>query len=194
MVPVRLPDGRGVTIRSIHGSDKPLLAGLFDRLSAESRHRRFFAGIESLSPSMLRYFTDLDHHDHEALVALDDAGLMVGVARFVRHPHHPTDAEVAVTVVDDWQGGGLGTALVALLCDRARAEDVTRFTGDTLWSNRPMHELLRELGAPEFDPRDGVDAFSLLLPAEPLADRLPELLDHAVARRRPSPCDPSGGP
>jgi hypothetical protein len=49
---------------------------------------------------MLRYLTEVDHRDHEAIVALDDAsGEGVGVVRYVRSGT-PDGAEVAVTVTD----------------------------------------------------------------------------------------------
>jgi len=59
----------------------------------------------ALAEKTLRHLTDIDHHHHEAIVALDepdDAG--IGVARFVRDPMRSDTAELAVTVVDEWQG------------------------------------------------------------------------------------------
>ena len=59
---------------------------------------------QELSSAELRYFTDVDHHDHEALGVLNHSGGRgVGVARYIR------DA-------DDSQGRALGTELVAQLC------------------------------------------------------------------------------
>ena len=73
--------------------------------------------IAELSESQLRYLTEVDHDDHEALIAFDAAtGDGVGVARFVRLEDDPTSAEAAITVIDEWQGRGLGTAL----CPAAR--------------------------------------------------------------------------
>jgi GNAT superfamily N-acetyltransferase len=69
----------------------------------------------------------VDHHDHEAIIALDPlTGEGVGVARYVRAGADPEVAEVAVTVVDDWQGRGLGRALLERLAARARREGVRR--------------------------------------------------------------------
>ena len=93
----------------------------FARLSAASRQMRFLGVKKELSAAELRYFTDVDHHDHEALGALDHAdGRGVGVARYVRDTEDPQAAEIAVTIIDDWQGRGLGTELLAQLSDRAR--------------------------------------------------------------------------
>jgi GNAT superfamily N-acetyltransferase len=78
---------------------------------------------------MVRYLTEVDHHDHEAIVALDEeSGEGIGVARYVRTRERPEVAEVAVTVVDDWQGRGLGTRLLEVVSARAREEDIRSFT------------------------------------------------------------------
>jgi hypothetical protein len=110
--PVVLRDGSAVLIRQVYSADAPLLADGFARLSARSRQLRFLTPKKGLSPAELRYFTDV--HDHEALGALDHpGGRGVGVARYADDPQA---AEIAVTVIDDWQGGGLGAELVAQLC------------------------------------------------------------------------------
>ena len=143
-----LRDGSKVLVRRVQRSDAPLLADGFSRLSAESRRRRFLARKDQLSPAELRYFTDIDHHDHEALGALDHTdGRGVGVARYVRDPTDPQAAEIAVTIIDDWQGRGLGTELLARLSDRARAAGICRFTALVAADNQAMTALLRGLGA-----------------------------------------------
>src|SRR5262249_24169701 len=84
---------------------------------------------KQLSGAELRYLTGVDHHDHEALVAVNPAeGRGVGIARYIRHAGDPHAAEIAVTIVDDWQGRGLGTELVTRLCGRARHAGICRFT------------------------------------------------------------------
>jgi hypothetical protein len=114
--PVILRDGSKVLIR-VHSADAPLLGDGFARLSARSRQLRFLTPKKGLSPAELRYFTDVDHYDHEALGALDHpGGRGVGVARYVRDADDPQAAEIAVIIIDDWQGQGLGAELVAQLC------------------------------------------------------------------------------
>ena len=68
---VVLRDGSAVLIRQVQSADAPLLADGFARLSDASRQMRFLTKKKELSPAELRYFTDVDHHDHEALGALD---------------------------------------------------------------------------------------------------------------------------
>ena len=145
---VVLRDGSAVTIRRVRGTDAPLLADGFGRLSAKSRQMRFLGVKKELSAAELRYFTDVDHHDHEALAAVDQAGGHgVGIARYIRDAGDPQAAEIAVTIVDDWQGRGLGTQLLAQLSDRARSEGIRRFTALADAGNVAVAALLRNAGA-----------------------------------------------
>jgi GNAT superfamily N-acetyltransferase len=134
-------------IRPITAADKQRLAEGFRRLSERSRYRRFLSPHQRLSEAELRYFTEVDHHDHEALIAIDpDSDAGVGVARYVRSDSEPSAAELAVAVVDDWQGRGVGGRLAAALADRARAEGITSFTALVVADNQLMLNLLHDLG------------------------------------------------
>src|SRR5215467_3737512 len=145
---VVLRDGSKVLIRQVRPADAPLLADGFARLGDKSRRMRFLARKDQLSAAELRYFTDVDHHDHEALGALDQAdGRGVGVARYVRDAEDPDAAEIAVTIVDDWQGRGLGTELLARLSGRARSEGICRFTALVADDNVAMARLLQKMNA-----------------------------------------------
>jgi RimJ/RimL family protein N-acetyltransferase len=146
--PVALRDGSKVLIRQVQPTDAPLLADGFARLSDKSRRMRFLARKDQLSAAELRYFTDVDHHNHEALAALDHAdGRGVGIARYVRDAEDPHAAEIAVAIVDDWQGRGLGTELLARLSGRARSEGIRRFTALTADDNIAVAGLLRNMSA-----------------------------------------------
>ncbi len=137
-------------IRAVRSDDGPGFAEAFEQLSETSRYRRFFSVKPHLSEQSLAYFTDVDHRDHEAVVAVaPDSGKLVGVARFIRDPREPDQAEVAVTVIDSWQRRGLGTALLHNLAQRAAQEDIREFTADILAENRPMLTLARRLGQAE---------------------------------------------
>jgi RimJ/RimL family protein N-acetyltransferase len=144
---VRLRDGSAVLIRPVRPADDGQLADGFARLSDRSRRMRFLGSKEALSAAELRYFTDVDHRDHEALGALDHArGGGVGIARYVRDRNNPRTAEIAVTVIDDWQGRGLGTELLARLSERASQEGIDRFTAAVSADNAAMAGLLRNFG------------------------------------------------
>jgi RimJ/RimL family protein N-acetyltransferase len=125
--PVVTPQGTELLIRPLGPEDKPLIADGFERLSARSRYRRFFRPLDRLSARDLAYLTEIDHHDHEALAALDpETGQLIGVARYVRSDA-PDEAEVSVVVGDPWQRRGVATALLEQLVERARAEGVRNF-------------------------------------------------------------------
>jgi GNAT superfamily N-acetyltransferase len=142
---VRLADGSLMTIRPVASGDKSLIAAAFAELSEESRYRRFFTPLRELDAGQLAYLTELDHHDHEALLAIDArSGSCAGVARFVRVADEA--AEPAVVVADRWQRLGLATALLAQLAERARAEGITRFSAVVLAENRDAIRLLERLG------------------------------------------------
>jgi len=147
---VSLRDGTRVRFRPIVPEDKQHLADGFDRLSPESRYRRFMAPLQELTPEMLRDLTEIDYRDHFAYIAfaLEEEGEQgAGVARYVRIPGEPEVAEAAVTVVDDYQGRGLGILLLDALGAVALENGIRRFRAYALDSNRPLQELVREMGA-----------------------------------------------
>lgn len=145
---VVLRDGSAVLIRQVRSTDATPLADGFGRLSTASRQMRFLGVKKELSAAELRYFTDVDHHDHEALAAVDRAdGQGAGIARYVRDAGDPQAAEIAVTIIDDWQGRGLGTELLAALSDRARQEGIRRLTALADAGNVAVAALLRNAGA-----------------------------------------------
>jgi RimJ/RimL family protein N-acetyltransferase len=175
-----LRDGSTVLIRPVRSTDAPLLADGFARLSPQSRWMRFLGTKTSLSAAELRYLTDVDHHDHEAIGALSAAdGRGVGIARYVRDTNDPRSAEVAVTIVDDWQGRGLGTELLARLSDRARQAGIDRFTALVSTQNPAMAGLLRKLGACLAGRGPGTVEYEVALlipPGDPAYDQTPQLV------------------
>ena len=163
-----LRDGSTVLIRPVRGTDAPLLADGFARLSPQSRRMRFLGTKTTLSAAELRYFTEVDHHDHEAIGALSAAGGRgVGIARYVRDADYPQAAEIAVTIVDDWQGRGLGTELLSRLSDRARQAGIDRFTALVAADNATMAGLLRNLGACPADRGPGTVEYEVALVIPP---------------------------
>jgi GNAT superfamily N-acetyltransferase len=178
----RLRDGAEVELRPVEPGDKQRLLDAFERLGPRSRYQRFLAPMPRLPDATARYLTDVDHHDHEALVAVDPAtGAGVGVARFVRADGRPDVAEAAVTVADDWQGRGLGTLLLQRLAERAREEGVERFYALLLSDNHDMLDLLERLGPVHVVGRGaGTTEVEVELPPEGV-DGLRELL-RAAAR------------
>jgi GNAT superfamily N-acetyltransferase len=180
---VTLSDGSRLLIGRVTPHDAPVLQEGFAELSAESRRLRFLTAKPTLSPSELRYLTEVDGHDHEALGAVDpETGHGVAIARFVRDPDNPTRAEAAITVADSWQRRGVGKLLLARLSDRARAEGVTHFTALVSGDNRGMPALISALGYPaQITPvRGGTFQYEVELGPAGLAGQLEQALRAAA--------------
>ena len=178
--------GAAISIRRIRPEDRDDLRDAFERLSPDSRYRRFLSATPRLTSATLRYLTQVDHHDHEALVAHDpDSGRGIGVARYVRVGADV--AEAAVTVADDWHGRGAGTLLLDLLALRAREEGVTRFRALLLTSNDDMRDMLGRLGPVETVARDaGTLEVEVELPPAGAGDQLRDLLRFCAEQDEPA--------
>jgi GNAT superfamily N-acetyltransferase len=180
--PASLRDGRKALLRPLVSDDRGRIIAAFDRLSEESRYRRFFAPLHELSDQSLEYLTEIDHSDHEAIVALDpESGELIGVARYVRVEPGSDRAEAAVVVADDWQHVGLGRALLERLVERARAEGICRFTALVQADNRRALELLGEIGPTSRSPEGGLVELDIELPEERLGVALAVALRAAAS-------------
>jgi GNAT superfamily N-acetyltransferase len=146
-IPTAPRNGAPVRFRTLTPGDRSRFTEVFDGLGPQSRYMRYHGVKPVLSEREIRYFTDVDHHDHEALLAVvgDET---VGVVRFVRRDDDPRSADVALEVVDRWQRQGLGSALLGRIARRARHEGVDRFFASVLQSNESMLATIRSLRAP----------------------------------------------
>lgn len=155
---VVLEDGTLAHLRLIRPEDKRLMLEAWERLSPESRYRRFFSAKASLSPAELRYLTELDNVHHLAIGASsmrDGVEVAIGVARFIRLAARPEAADAAVTVVDDAQRRGLGRVLLTRLVAAARERGVECFVCDVLADNDAMRGLLHSLAPGAIERPDG---------------------------------------
>jgi RimJ/RimL family protein N-acetyltransferase len=144
---LKLRDGRIVDVRPLERCDRPLLEAALRRLSDESRYLRFGTLKPRMSERELDHLVDVDHHAREALLAIDPcAGRGVAVVRYVQVPGEPSVVELAATVADDWQGIGLGSALLARLMQRAWAEGRLAVRASVLAANSRSIAMLRRAG------------------------------------------------
>jgi acetyltransferase len=144
---ITLSDGTQVLVRRVQPSDRWLIAKAWRQLSEQSQRKRFLAPKPRLTAGDLRYLTDVDQHDHVALIAVrnDDWRRMAGVGRFVRLEDDPHTAEAAITVADPLQGLGLGRHLGRLLAEEARRVGVKRFAASMLSDNVPALRLMQSM-------------------------------------------------
>ena len=147
----RLKGGLVVQLRLIGPQDRERFVAGFERLSPESRYRRFFTPVTRLREDAIDHLLDTDNHDHLALGAEmlgangQPVGPIVGVARYIRLRDQPEVAEAAVTVGDDLQHRGLGRLMLSVLVRAAVERDIRRFRAHVMSDNTPVLKLLRSL-------------------------------------------------
>ncbi len=136
-----LRDGSEAVLSPLDPEDKPLLEDGLDHLSFESRYARFGQGRGPLTESELEYLANVDQHNHVAWGAIvgDEAA---GVGRYI-WLEEADCAEVAVTVIDEFQGVGLGTLLFQALTAIARADGVERFCFEVMPDNAAVLGMLQ---------------------------------------------------
>ncbi len=144
----RLPDGASVVVRPVRPQDGDLLQTYLRRLSPESRRNRFLGALNELSARELARLVNMDCTKACALLAFagtERDAAMIGEAIGVIAPDSGR-GEIALSVIDEWQGGGLGTLLVQNIECRARARGTRYLFGDVLRTNTPMKALARRAG------------------------------------------------
>ena len=178
-----LADGTEVELRPVGPDDKPLLKQGMAMLSPASRRLRFMSPIENLSRSQLAYLTEIDHESHLAWGVIV-AGQPVAVARLVRLSGSPDIAEIAITVVDDWQGRGIGKLLVRVLAEIGRSVDIERFVFEALPENEGIVRLLGYFGATHGFSEGIVSGSLEIASIEPAVFLSGNILELATAARR----------
>ena len=135
-----------ITVRELVPADRALLTAAFERLSPRSRFLRFLSPLPTLPERTLDRLMDVDGREHVALAAVH-RGELIGVARYVRDRRDRGLADVAVTVVDDHQGRGLGRRLLGALLERGAADGLRAVTFDVHPSTQAGQRLVRSVGA-----------------------------------------------
>ncbi len=154
-----LQSGEKLYVRPVLPEDKERLARGYEMLSERSRRLRFFIPLKYLHEDILRYLTEIDHYNHEAWGALDIHHPELpgtGIGRYIRLDETPEIAEVAVVVLDEWQGKGVGLLLFSVLYLRALACNISTFRAYILPENETLLQRLRELKAVTFHYQEGL--------------------------------------
>jgi GNAT superfamily N-acetyltransferase len=144
---VALRDGTLIVLRLAEPDDAPLLDRGFESLSPASRYTRFFTAMRRLPPSVRDGLLDVDDADRVAVVAVTPANEPAGVARYFRDAEAPSRAELAVVVVDAFQGKGLGRYLVGSLLAQASSHGIETMTAVSMRTNESLRRLLVSFGA-----------------------------------------------
>lgn len=142
-----LRDGRMLEIRALRPNDREGMLAAVQHASRQSLYRRFFGAKRHFTEKEIEFFLQVDFTSHVALVAVTDEDgerVIVGGCRYF--VTRPGQAEVAFTVVDQYQGQGIGTLLVRHLVNIARNSGLIELTAEVLPENAPMLKLFGSCG------------------------------------------------
>ncbi len=141
---VVVADGGTVHLRPIRPSDADALVTFHAGLSTRTRYLRYFSAYPRIPDRDLYRFTNVDHRDRVALVALLGEEI-IAVGRYEREDDSD-NAEVAFVVADAHQGRGIGSVLLEHLAAAARESGVRQFNAVVLAENTGMVRVFREAG------------------------------------------------
>ena len=159
-----LSDHRVVGVRPLEPRDREGLADAISRLSPQSRYLRFANAKPHMSSRELDFLVDVGRREHRALLAVDPAtGWGVAVVRYVQLQAEPSVAEIAATVSDDWQGRGLGTAMVVQLIEQARDDRFSALRANVLATNKRSIAMLLRTGFAPLPSRGTLREYELRL-------------------------------
>jgi RimJ/RimL family protein N-acetyltransferase len=141
-----LRNGERIEIRALRPQDRDDLIAAVNRTSSESLYRRFFAVRRHFSETEESFYLNIDFVGHVALVALADENgpIIIGGGRYI--VGETGQAEVAFTVVDKYQGQGVGAALLRHLAAIAKQAGLRELVAYVLADNRAMLKVFEKSG------------------------------------------------
>ena len=154
MTPLRylatMDDGLEILIRNVMPHDRLAIQTGVGMLSHRSRYFRFLNGKSHLTESQLDQLTNIDNVNHVGLFAMSSYSIFwqrFGVARFIRNQEKFNSAEVAIALLDEYHGKGLGSLLLDILMVLAVERGIIEFSGLVLPENKRMIRILQRRNA-----------------------------------------------
>jgi RimJ/RimL family protein N-acetyltransferase len=166
MFRTRIADDLDLLVRTVEPADRAHLLAGFSHLSERSRFFRFLGGVTRLSEKDLARFTARSNSEHCAIGALNMSVVPpdpVAIARYERLNTDQESAEMAVTVIDAYQGRGIGPLLIGAIAFCAAEAGIKRFVAYVHPENRGMIQLMISLGAHIADAAEGEITFDMPL-------------------------------
>jgi acetyl coenzyme A synthetase (ADP forming)-like protein len=144
---VVLRDGSTVRIRPARASDATLVEDYLIALSPETRRLRFWGTAIDVR-GLAAKIVDVDYRDHLTLIVTlgGDNARMIGGAQYVRI--EGGRAEVSLSVLDEFQGRGIGSILLGQMAQAAAQHGITMFVAEVLAENHGMINVFRSSGFP----------------------------------------------
>jgi GNAT superfamily N-acetyltransferase len=150
-----LRNGRRLEVRAFKSEDRADFVTAADRTGPLTRYRRFFTLKTNFSEREKNFFLNVDFHKHVALIALMDEGgrqVIVAAGRYI--VMQPLKAEVAFTVIDQYQGQGIAPVLLRHLVGIARSAGLDTLIAEVLTENLQMLKVFERSGLPVQTTKD----------------------------------------
>ena len=140
-----------IRLRRILPEDAPLLVDIFEHMSSDSRYRRYNQPLDHVAPRRIwqeaQQIAQADPLKSPGLIAFvdDPSGKLfpIGAVRLVEIA--PGEAEVAISIRDDFQNRGIGTALMRHMAFEARSLGYARMTASIRNDNPAIWNVFSRL-------------------------------------------------
>lgn len=168
-----LPDGSTAAIRLSQEADRGALLAFHRSLSDTSVYFRYFSPVSIAWRTGAARMDETLHNipdEHLTLIVEhfateNSTSSIIGVGRLVMCEDHQATAELAMTIRDEFQGMGIGVALLDALIDTARRVGLHALVATVLTQNRRMLQLCHEHGFHSVAPGTG-GTIDLVLPLQ----------------------------
>ena len=141
--------GRELKLGSVLPETKSKIAASLKDMSRNSIRHRFFGHKNGFTEKELKHLTEIDGDNHFAFGIVENEGAEKGVAivRMVRDDVAKAEAEVAISIIDEYQKFGLGTLLmhICIVAACERKIEILKFT--YLPDNQGIYKLIRKFGS-----------------------------------------------
>lgn len=163
-IETKLSDGRAVCLRTIRPSDEARIREGISEMSDRSRYLRFFSAFREPPESIVKRLSAVDGHDHIGwgAILLDGENYPpIAAAHAIRFEKDQGCGELAIAVLDEYQGLGLARSLIAALLLDCAAEKLPSLEMQVLSENHAATSLVKMLGAVRKPAFDSVAHYSL---------------------------------
>ncbi|TSB04734.1 GNAT family N-acetyltransferase [Sphingorhabdus contaminans] len=159
-----LTDGRPVLLRPIRPSDLDLIREGIIEMSDHARYLRFFSTFKEPPESVVQRLGSVDGHLHIGWGArlLDGKECpAIGAVHAIRENAESPDAELAIAVLDEYQGYGLARMLIAAVLSHCSQAGIKSLEIHVLPENKPAKTLMLSLGAQRTPALDSVHHYRM---------------------------------
>lgn len=137
-------DAVALHIRPVSPEDEPVLAELFEHVSAEDLRFRFLTAVHDVGHERLAAMTQIDYRREMHFLAF--AGNVLVASAFMVADPDRSRAELAISVRQGWKGRGISWTLLQHVLRYAQAEGIGSVESLESRDNHAALKLERELG------------------------------------------------